>query len=208
MGLRHTSAPTALHGMPAQPRTTTDRPQPWARQARLAALVVVVLLLAGCSLVFDKPRSAGSNPYDDSAHPLSDDQAMAQVVEPAKQIVAAANLQSVSGGFAFASCNDQGDPPHQGTVTVNFLIHGDPDAYFQQVRAAMVAQGWNDGPPPGQHYLGTTLNREGVTANMGFGPSDHSYGQIELIGQCRNMTDHHHDGKTNGTDISGQLTAQ
>jgi hypothetical protein len=194
--------------MAAQPRTTTDRPQPWARQARLAALVVVVLLLAGCSLVFDKPRSAGSNPYDDSAHPLSDDQAMAQVVEPAKQIVAAANLQSVSGGFAFASCTDQGDPPHQGTVTVNFLIHGDPDAYFQQVRAAMVAQGWNDGPPPGQHYLGTTLNREGVTANMGFGPSDHSYGQIELIGQCRNMTDHHHDGKTNGTDITGQLTAQ
>ena len=208
MGLGHISAPTAPHGMAAQPRTTTDRPQPWARQARLAALVVVVLLLAGCSLVFDKPRSAGSNPYDDSAHPLSDDQAMAQVVEPAKQIVAAANLQSVSGGFAFASCNDQGDPPHQGTVTVNFLIHGDPDANFQQVRAAMVAQGWNDGPPPGQHYLGTTLNREGVTANMGFGPSDHSYGQIELIGQCRNMTDHHHDGKTNGTDITGQLTAQ
>jgi hypothetical protein len=208
MGLRHTSAPTALHGMPTQPRTTTDRPQPWARQAWLAALVVVVPLLAGCSLVFDKPRSAGSNPYDDSAHPLSDDQAMAQVVEPAKQIVAAANLQSVSGGFAFASCNDQGDPPHQGTVTVNFLIHGDPDAYFQQVRAAMVAQGWNDGPPPGQHYLGTTLNREGVTANMGFGLSDDSYGQIELIGQCRNMTDHHHDGKTNGTDITGQLTAQ
>jgi hypothetical protein len=191
------------------PNTITNGPHPWARQARLAALVVVVLLLGGCSLVFNKPHSAGStNPSDDSAHPLSDDQAMAQVVEPAKQIVAAANLQSVSGGFAFASCNDQGDPPYQGTVTVSFLIHGDPDAYFQQVRAAMVAQGWNDGPPPGQHYFGTALNKQGVTANMGFVPSDHSYGQIELIGQCRNMTDHHHDGKTNGADITGKLAAQ
>jgi hypothetical protein len=191
------------------PNTITNGPHPWARQARLAALVVVILLLGGCSLVFNKPHSAGStNPSDDSAHPLTDDQAMAQVVEPAKQIVAAANLQSVSGGFAFASCNDQGDPPYQGTVTVSFLIHGDPDAYFQQVRAAMVAQGWNDGPPPGQHYFGTALNKQGVTANMGFVPSDHSYGQIELIGQCRNMTDHHHDGKTNGADITGQLTAQ
>jgi hypothetical protein len=191
------------------PNTITNGPHPWARQARLAALVVVILLLGGCSLVFNKPHSAGStNPSDDSAHPLTDDQAMAQVVEPAKQIVAAANLQSVSGGFAFASCNDQGDPPYQGTVTVSFLIHGDPDGYFQQVRAAMVAQGWNDGPPPGQHYFGTALNKQGVTANMGFVPSDHSYGQIELIGQCRNMTDHHHDGKTNGADITGQLTAQ
>jgi hypothetical protein len=191
------------------PNTITNRPHPWARQARLAVILVVVLLLGGCSLVFNKPHSAGSaNPYDDSAHPMTDDQAMAQVVEPAKRIVAAANLQSVSGGFAFASCNDQGDPPYQGTVTVSFLIHGDPDAYFQEVRAAMVAQGWNDGPPPGEQYFGTTLNKEGVTANMGFVPSDHSYGQIEIIGQCRNMTDHHHDGKTNGTDITNQLTAR
>jgi hypothetical protein len=191
------------------PNTITNRPHPWARQARLAAILVVALLLGGCSLVFDKPHSAGStNPSDDSARPLTDDQAMAQVVEPAKQIVAAADLQSVSGGFAFASCNDQGDPPYQGTVTVSFLIHGDPDAYFQQIRAAMVAQGWNDGAPPGQHYFGTTLNKQGVVANMGFVPSDHSYGQIEIIGQCRNMTDHHHDGKTNGTDITSQLTAR
>ena len=156
-----------------------------------------------------KPHSAGSsNPVDDSAHPLTDDQAMAQVVEPAKQIVAAANLQGVSGGFSFTSCNDQGDPPYMGKVTMSFLLHGAPDAYFQQVSAAMVAHGWNEGAPPGQHYFGTTLNKDGVTANMGYVPSDHSYGQIMLYGQCRNTTDHHHDGKTNGTDITNQLNAR
>jgi len=52
----------------------------------------------------------------------------------------------------------------------------------------MIAHGWNDGAPPGQHYFGTTLNKEGVAASMGFIPSDHSYGQIMLYGQCRNTT--------------------
>ncbi|BBX96785.1 putative lipoprotein LppJ [Mycobacterium lacus] len=153
-----------------------------------------------------KPHSAGSsNPWDDSAHPLTDDQTMAQVIEPAKQIVAAADLQGVSGGFSFASCNDQGDPPYMGWVSMSFLLHGEPDAYFQQVRAAMRSHGWNDGAPPGQHFHGTTLHKNGVTANMSFVPSDHSYGQINLYGQCRNTTNHRNDGKTNSTDITNEL---
>lgn len=156
-----------------------------------------------------KPHSAGSaNSVDDSAHPLTDDQAMAQVVQPAKEIVAAADLQSVSGGFSFASCNDQGDPPYMGEVTLSFLLHGDPDAYFRHVRAAMIAHGWSDGARPGQRYFGTTLNKDGATASMGFIPSDHNYGQIMLYGQCRNTTDHRHDGKTNGTDITNKLNAR
>ena len=187
--------------------TITERRR--SRRALVAAVAAVVMLIGGCSLVMHKPHSAGSsNSVDDSAHPLTDDQAMAQVVQPAKEIVAAAELQSVSGGFSFASCNDQGDPPYMGEVTLSFLLHGEPDAYFQHVRAAMIAHGWNDGAPPGQHYFGTTLNKDGVIANMGFIPSDHSYGQIMLYGQCRNTTDHHHDGKTNGTDITNQLTAR
>lgn len=157
--------------------------------------------------MFPKPHSAGpSNPLEDSAHPMSDEQTMAQVVEPAKQIVAAANLQGVSGAFSYASCNDQGDPPYQGTVTLSFLIHGDPDAYFQQVRATMLSHGWNDGPPPGQHYHGASLNKDGVAANISFFPSDHAYGQIILDGQCRNMNNHKGEGRW--TDITNQLTAR
>ncbi|TAM72040.1 hypothetical protein [Mycobacterium sp.] len=192
------------------PNIITRRPPLFTRQALLAVLAVVVMLLGGCALVMNKPHSSGpsTNPFDDSAHPLTDDQAMAQVMGPAKQLVAVANLQGVSGGFSFASCNDQGDPPYRGTATVSFLIHGDADAYFQQVRSAMVAHGWNDGAAAGQRYFGTTLNKDGVTANMGYVPSDHRYGQIMLYGQCRNTTDHHHDGKTDSTDITNELTAR
>ncbi|OBH12070.1 hypothetical protein [Mycobacterium sp. E1747] len=181
-----------------------------SRQAALAALAAVLtLLIGGCGSVSPNQHSPGSShPVDDSAHPLTDDQAMAQVVDPAKQIAAVANLQGVSGGFSFASCNDQGDPPYMGTVTMSFLLQGDHEAYFEQVRTAMVAHGWNDGAPPGQHYFGTTLNKDGVTANMSYLPSDHSYGQIMLYGECRNTTDHHHDGKTNTTNITSELNAR
>jgi hypothetical protein len=194
--------------MSSMTNTTTERQRIWTRPARLAAMVAVVVLLGGCSLVFPKPHSSGSsNPFDDSAHPLTDDQTKAQVIEPAKEIVAAADLQGVDGGFSFASCNDQGDPPYQGRVTIGFVLQGDPDAYFQRIRAAMRAHGWSDGAPPGQHYHGTTLNKSGVTANMSFLPSDHSRGQIILYGECRDTTDHRHDPGA-GLDITTQLTAR
>lgn len=130
---------------------------------------------------------------------------MSQVVEPAKQIAAAADLQSASGGFSFESCNDQGDPPYRGTVTMHFLIQGEPDAYFEKVQNAMVTAGWNIGAPPGQALHGTALNKNGVIATIGYLPSDHSYGEIAISGECRNTTDHHNDGKTNGADITAQL---
>lgn len=152
------------------------------RQSLFATAMVFAVLLGGCAQAPHKRHAAGApNPYEDSGHPMSDDQTKAQVIEPAKQIVAAANLDAVSGAFSFASCNDQGDSPYQGTVTFSFLIHGDPDAYFQQLRVAMTAHGWNTGAPPGQHYHGVTLNKEGVTASISFLPSDHSYGAYVRI---------------------------
>ncbi|MDD4865681.1 MAG: hypothetical protein PHQ28_00685 [Mycobacterium sp.] len=151
------------------------------------------------------PFKAGSD-VDHPAHPLSDDQTIGQVVVLAKQIDEDAQLAGVSGSVSFASCNDQGDPPYQGRLLMSFLIHGDPDVYFQTVSAAMVKDGWRRGDPPGQHSFGTALNKDGVVANISFLPSDHAYGQVLLYGECRNMSDHHHDGKTNDTDITGQLS--
>jgi hypothetical protein len=87
---------------------------------------------------------------------------------------------------------------------MTFLIHGDPDAYFQTVAQTMSSHGWNQGPLPGQALHGTTLNKDGVTANMSFLPSDHSYGEMFLYGECRNTSGHHHDNPT-GTDITNQL---
>lgn len=88
---------------------------------------------------------------------------------------------------------------------MSFLIHGEPDVYFRNVADAMAASGWNRGDPPGQHSFGTTLNKDGVVANIGFVPSNHDYGQILIYGECRNTTNHRDDRSGGDTDITGQL---
>ena len=50
----------------------------------------------------------------------SNEDAMKQVVDPAKQIVKVAALQDVSGGFGFEACNDQGEPPYRGRLEMGF----------------------------------------------------------------------------------------
>ncbi|HWF28742.1 MAG TPA: hypothetical protein VG327_10250 [Mycobacterium sp.] len=153
---------------------------------------------------------------DHPANPLSDDQAEAHVVDAAKQIAQLVPLPDMYAGFAFESCNDQGDPPYRGVVEMSFEppvddwkgypTEADPDAFFNQIAATMVAHGWTDGPPPGLHPNGRVINKDGVMAVMSWGPNP-GWSRIQLYGECRNMTDHHNDGKTNWVRITDQLRA-
>ena len=145
---------------------------------------------------------------EDALPRLSDEEAMAQVVEPARQIVLVAGLRDVSGGFSFESCNDQGDPPYRGRVEMSFAMPADiePDAYFHRIAAVMVTQGWIDGPPPGRRPLGVVIHTETVMAMISRASAADMRGSVPLGGQCRNMADHRNDGQTVGVEITGQLT--
>jgi hypothetical protein len=144
----------------------------------------------------------------DSPEPslLSDEEAMAQVVEPARQIVRAAGLQDVTGGFAFESCNDQGAPPFRGRVEMSFAMPAsvEPDDYFKGIAVTMAGQGWADGPPPGTCPSGVVIHTATVMAIIGRAAVV-GRGSVQLCGVCRNMTDHRYDGKTVGTVITDQL---
>jgi hypothetical protein len=144
----------------------------------------------------------------DSPEPslLSDDEAMAQVVEPARQIARAARLQDVTGGFAFESCNDQGAPPFRGRVEMSFAMPTsvEPNDYFKGIAVTMVAQGWADGPPPGTCPSGVVIHTATVMAIIGRAAVV-GRGSVKLRGVCRNMTDHRYDGKTVGIVITDQL---
>jgi hypothetical protein len=50
------------------------------------------------SFLLLRQLGSGGDSLDHPAHPLNDDQAKAQVVEPAKQIVAIAELQQATAG--------------------------------------------------------------------------------------------------------------
>jgi hypothetical protein len=182
---------------------------PWRSAVFIAVVLVLSIALGGCSLMFPHRHD-----IDHPANPLSDDQAEAQVVDAAKQITQLVNLPDMYAGFSFESCNDQGDPPYRGVVEMSFKLpvdnrkgypaEVDPDAFFNQIAATMVAHGWTDGPPPGLHPNGRAINKNGVMAIMSWGPNP-GWSRIQLYGECRNMTDHHNDGKTNWVKITDQL---
>jgi hypothetical protein len=139
---------------------------------------------------------------------LSDEEAMAQVVEAARHIVRAAVLHDVTGGFVFESCNDQGAPPFRGRVGMSFgLVSGvEPEEQFSQIAAALVREGWGEGPPSGKCPFGEAVHTETVMAVICAASGVRSRGAIQVIGECRNMTDHRRDGKTVGVDITGRLS--
>jgi hypothetical protein len=152
-------------------------------------------------------RAAAAVGVAESVVPMSDDEAMAQVVDPAKQIVNAAGLQEPTGGFAFESCNDQGEPPYRPVAEVGFLLPKDmePEKYFAQIAKTMVGRGWTDGPPLGLKPFGTVVHKGSVMVIMAQHPTYRENGYAQLSGECRNMVDHNNDGKTTAVDITDQL---
>ena len=182
---------------------------PWRPVIFTALVLVLSIAMGGCSLMFPNRHD-----IDHPANPLSDDQSQAQVVDAAKQIAQQVSLPDVYGGFVFQSCNDQGAPPYRGVVEMSFRLptddrkgypaEVDPDTFFNQIAATMVAHGWADGPPPGLRPNGRVINKNGVMAIMSAGPNP-GWNRIQLYGECRNMTDHHNDGKTNWVKITDQL---
>jgi hypothetical protein len=180
--------------------------------ARLMAVsvagLVAALLVGGCISVNPKPpapQSSSGDSIDHPAHPLSDDDAKAQVVGPAREIVSVAQLQGMSADFAFTSCNDQGDPPYMGKLEIVFDLppNTNADQYFQKIIAEMSHAGWTINR---RYTLGPkTLDKGNVTADIGPLPLNPAKGLITVTGECRNMTDHHHDGKTNSTDVTAEV---
>lgn len=80
----------------------------------------------------------------------------------------------------------------------------DPNPRFQRIASAMMAHGWNDGPPPDWHSYGRVLNKDGVVAVMTLDPAS-GRGKLQFYGECRNMTNHRLDGPDAGFRIDDQL---
>jgi hypothetical protein len=135
---------------------------------------------------------------------------MAEVIEAARQIVRTARLNDVTGGFLFESCNDQGAPPYRGRVDMSFAVSAgvEPDEHFKQIATAMVRQGWTDGPLPGRRPFGVAVHTETMMAIIGRACGDTERGSAQVCGDCRNLTDHRHDGKTVGVEITDQLNGR
>lgn len=135
---------------------------------------------------------------------LTDDAAVAQVVEAAVDVATTAGLQRAGGGYAFVSCKNSTDPPYQVAVHLTFpLPPVDPAAHLDDVAAAMVADGWSEGAAPAEHF-GRKLTRDGLTAIVYRNPERTDLATMRLYGQCRVTSEHRHDDPV-WTEITERL---
>lgn len=139
------------------------------------------------------------------AHPLTEEQITDQVVDAAKEITRIGHLQEANGSVSFASCKATNRPPYQAVVYMAFARPVDvpEEAALQQLTAAMLANGWDDGALPGHRHHGTALHKNDVTAvfTPPSPPESRTHG-ITIYGECRNMT---HKGGSDLRDITDQL---
>jgi hypothetical protein len=145
------------------------------------------LVLGAGLLVVDRHRAEAPG------LPLTDEQAAGQVVDSARQVVAAARLQQATGGYSFVSCVNEDEPPYQAALYMSFrLPHDDWVRYQRDVVSAMIAHGWVEAPAMGEHF-GRKLTDDGVTAVLERGNGDSTFATMRLYGECRNTTDHRND---------------
>lgn len=166
----------------------------WLRSPQALALLwaslVMALVLGVSVLVSAGPTPAGRiRPTE----PLSDEAAVTQIVDSARGIVAAAQLQGVAGGYSFVSCMNEKEPPYQAALYLTFrLPHDDWVRYLNDVAAAMVDHGWTRSPAKGEHF-GQQLARDGVTSVFHRDLNDRRSATMRLYGECRITTDHRND---------------
>jgi hypothetical protein len=172
--------------------------------AAITAVAGGAALVAGCALIIPSLTDPGAR-SSPSVVPLSDEQARAQVVDAAREIVHAANIQITYATFEWESCNDQGDPPYHGLVNVAYVVPPGVDGATSSRRVAAAAAampGWSPGPPPGLRPFGEIAHRGGIMAIAGVGNYP-DRDQLEVVGECRDTTDHHGDNAAK--DITAEV---
>jgi hypothetical protein len=169
----------------------------------LSALTMSLVLGIGFIVLNTSPDS---KVYElGTAAPLTDEQASDQVVESARQIVTAAQLRGVTGGYIFLSCANEHDPPYQAAVFLNFLLpEADSVKRIREIAAAMEAHGWREKPSTGEHF-GPKLTKDAVMSTFHKNPDDADFGTMRIYGECRNMGDHRNDNPA-WTDIADRLS--
>jgi hypothetical protein len=154
------------------------------------AALVLSLVLGVALVVVDRqePDAVGQ-----VSSPLTDEQAVEQVVGSARKIIAAARLQDAAGGYSFVTCEIENRPPYRAALYMSFTLpQSDWARYLNEVAAAMIADGWTDAPTKAEHF-GRKLTNGGLIAVLQRSLDDPTIATMRLYGECRNATDHRND---------------
>lgn len=158
-------------------------------------MLIAVLAAGGCS--------------DAVTNPLSPEQARAQVMDAARQIVSTLGADVVSADFFFDSCSDQGRGPYRGRVKFWFWMPGDHGTAVAPAAVIdpLTASGWQSDSDAKSHA--PTLKRDGVDAIVTVAPQPAGNGHagVDVLGECRDTHDHDADRTNVPEDVTAQLRA-
>ncbi len=138
---------------------------------------------------------------------MPDPASLQQVLDPAREFVVLNRLQNVSGSFGWVACGGQNEALYYGEARVYFSMPSDPmdpQRYVRKIAQMMVSHGWSDAPLSGDRSFGILLHTNEVRAIVTGGTRDNpETGQVQLLGECRNTTDHR--GDATPVSITDQL---
>jgi hypothetical protein len=179
-----------------------------SRSARLliAAALLMSVALSVTFIAMHRVYDLRGPAVEEPRNPITDDQAMQQVLGSARQLVGAGKLKAATGSYILVSCAAEDVAPYQGSAYLNFdtpSITQTP-AYFREIARSLTARGWTEGLAPGHHPGGHTLFKDGVAVVYYRHPDIPGRGAMQIYGECRDMTDHRAD-TTGFTDITGRL---
>ncbi|MCV7259728.1 hypothetical protein [Mycobacterium shimoidei] len=121
-------------------------------------------------------------------NPMTPEQSKTQVVDAAREIVHALGLHVTDAFFWPSSCNDQGDPPFRGRLTISYPPASSFEASEAEI-ADMVQRlqslGWAGDPD--LHSHGSVLKKNNVVATFYPGTAE-KYPAVDLLGECRDVT--------------------
>ena len=171
----------------------------WIQPFRSAgAAAIVGLLLSGCAhTVLD---------------PISPQQARAEVIDAARDIIITLHGEVTEALFSYESCNDQGDPPFRGVVNMAFWMPGVPHDQAvdpQRVISGLVADGWRTDSDFKSHS--PTLRKGKINIILTVVPPPrpgekfNSHVGVDVNGQCRDTYDHRTDHSILPVDVRKEL---
>jgi hypothetical protein len=173
----------------------------WSRLTRSTAVAITAsLALSACG---------GGEPVKD---PITSEQARAEAVDAARDITTILHAEIAEATFSYESCNDQGDPPFRGTVSLRLWMPGiahNQAADSKTVIQSLTAHGWSANPDAVSHSPVLRKNNIDTTITVTHPPPPgetlgaHVVAQVD--GECRDTFDHRTDRSILPVDVAHEV---
>jgi len=159
----------------------------------LAATATTVAMFSGCAMVNELK--------DGVAHPMTPEEAKAQAIAAARDVVKTLQLKDVGATFRFEACSDDGKPPYRGLVRIDYAhapTYEGSQAEVQGFVQKLRDNGWS-GDSDFAGHSPSVAKDNAVTVLRPYAPN--GSGGIEVRGECRDATDHRDKPDTFNTPL-------